>query len=177
MGSTSHEIACNQFLRCASRQRCPVVEHSSMWTLLRSVNDKDENKRPVFTDSAHVSSKQVWTFVSATLYAGWSSSFTSYSYCDAMLRMYYTTCSDVYILRDVTVKLVTPCTTVLFRTTFQIAVSRPEDTMRSSGQFQSNDNGIRTRRILRHARNRCVQQCSWCSCRAVRAASFRRQCV
>jgi len=26
--------------------------------------------------------------VSATLYAGWNSSFTGYLYCDAMLRMY-----------------------------------------------------------------------------------------
>jgi len=73
----------------------------------------------LYLDSAHASSKHVWTFVSATLHAGWSSSFTRYPYCDAMLRMYDTTCSDFYILRDITVKLVTPCATVLFRTTFR----------------------------------------------------------
>jgi hypothetical protein len=110
-------IAWNQFLRCAPRLRCRV-ERSSVWTLLRSVNNKDQNKRPVFTDSAHASSIQVWTFVSAMLHGGWSSSFTRYPYCDDMLRMYYITCTDVYILRDVTVKLATPCATVLFRTTF-----------------------------------------------------------
>jgi len=94
MGSTSLETNClKPVLRCAPRLRCPVVERSSVWTLLRSVNDKYQNKRPVFTDSAHAS---VWTFVSATLHAGWSSSFTRYPYCDAMLRMYCTMCSDIY---------------------------------------------------------------------------------